>query len=72
MALIALVVYVLFAFVQHGEVMLGLIDLAESNVLTAFNLCGAFAFYLLVAQRLSRAAVERTVADACRRWCSRW
>jgi diguanylate cyclase len=42
------VVYVLFAFGQHGEVLLGLIDLAESNVLTAFNLCGAFTFYLLI------------------------
>ena len=48
MALIALVVYVLFALVQHGEVLLGLIDLAESNALTAFNLCGAVGFYLLM------------------------
>ncbi len=48
MTLIAVVVFVLFALVQHFEVMLGLIDLAESNRLTAFNLCGAAAFYLLV------------------------
>jgi diguanylate cyclase (GGDEF)-like protein len=48
MALIALVVYVLFAFGQHGEVLLGLIELTESNWLTLFNLCGAFGFYLLV------------------------
>ncbi len=48
MALIALVVYVLFALAQHGEVLLGLIDLAESNALTAFNLCGALGFYLLM------------------------
>jgi diguanylate cyclase (GGDEF)-like protein len=47
MALIPLVIYVLFAFVQHAEVMLGLIDLAESNALTAFNLIGGFGFYLL-------------------------
>jgi diguanylate cyclase (GGDEF)-like protein len=48
MTLIALVVFVLFAFVQHFEVMLGLIDLDESNRLTAFNLSSATAFYLLV------------------------
>jgi diguanylate cyclase (GGDEF)-like protein len=48
MTLIALVVYLSFAAVQHGEVMLGLIDLAESNWLSAFALCSAFAFYLLV------------------------
>jgi diguanylate cyclase (GGDEF)-like protein len=41
------VTYVLFAFVQHGEVMLGLIDLTESNWLTAFNLSGTFVFYAL-------------------------
>jgi diguanylate cyclase len=48
MTLIALVVYGLFALVQHAEVMLGLIDLSESNWLTAFNLSGILAFYLLV------------------------
>ena len=48
MALIALVVYVLFALAQHGEVLLGLIDLAESNALSAFNLSGAVGFYLLM------------------------
>src|SRR5439155_796347 len=53
MTLIPLVVYVLFAFVQHGEVMLGLIDLTESNWLTAFNLCGAFAFYAVMRGGLS-------------------
>jgi diguanylate cyclase (GGDEF)-like protein len=53
MTFIPLVVYVLFAFVQHGEVMLGLIDLTESNWLTAFNLCGAFAFYALMRSGLS-------------------
>ncbi len=53
MAAIPLVIFVLFAFVQHGEVMLGLIDLDESNALTAFNLCGAFGFYLLARSGLS-------------------
>jgi diguanylate cyclase (GGDEF)-like protein len=58
MTLIPLVVYVLFAFVQHGEVMLGLIDLTESNWLTAFNLSGTFVFFALArsgaSARLSR------------------
>ena len=57
MTLIPLVTYVLFAFVQHGEVMLGLIDLTESNWLTAFNLSGCFVFFGLarsgISQRLS-------------------
>ena len=53
MTLIPLVIFVLFAGVQHGEVMLGLIDLTESNWLTAFNLGGSFTFYLLVRSRLS-------------------
>lgn len=48
MALIALVVYLLFALGQHGEVLLGLIELGESNALTLVNLCGGFGFYLLV------------------------
>jgi diguanylate cyclase (GGDEF)-like protein len=48
MALIALVVYLLFALGQHGEVLLGLIARDESNALTLFNLCGGFGFYLLV------------------------
>jgi diguanylate cyclase (GGDEF)-like protein len=53
MTLIPFVVFVLFALVQHGEVMLGLIDLAASNWLTAFNLGGSTVFYLLVRSRLS-------------------
>jgi diguanylate cyclase (GGDEF)-like protein len=53
LTLIALVVYVMFAFVQHGEVMLGLIDLTASNRLTAFNLAGSFTFYGLVRSGLS-------------------
>ena len=53
MALIALVVYALFALLQHGEVMLGLIDPVESNWLTLFNLCGALGFYALVRSGLS-------------------
>lgn len=53
MALIALTVYSVFALVQHGEVVLGLIDLTESNWLTLFNLCGAIGFYVLVRSELS-------------------
>jgi diguanylate cyclase (GGDEF)-like protein len=53
MALTALVVYALFALLQHGEVMLGLIDRTESNWLTLFNLCGALGFYALVRSELS-------------------
>lgn len=48
MALIALVVYLLFALGQHGEVLLGMIDRTESNWLTLFNLSGGLGFYLLV------------------------
>ncbi|HEU5295980.1 MAG TPA: GGDEF domain-containing protein [Burkholderiaceae bacterium] len=53
MALIALVVYAVFALVQHGEVMLGLVDLTESNWLTLFNLCGGLGFYALIRSGLS-------------------
>ena len=53
MALIPAVIYVLFAFVQHGEVVLGLIDLGESNALTIFNLSGALVFYVLARSGLS-------------------
>ncbi|HTP70824.1 MAG TPA: GGDEF domain-containing protein [Burkholderiaceae bacterium] len=48
MALTALVVYALFALLQHGEVVMGLIDLVESNWLTLFNLAGGLGFYALV------------------------
>jgi len=48
MALIALVVYSVFALLQHAEVVLGLVELAESNWLTLFNLSGGLGFYTLV------------------------
>ncbi|HSW27772.1 MAG TPA: hypothetical protein VLJ62_33770 [Burkholderiaceae bacterium] len=54
MTLIALAVYAVFALLQHGEVMLGLIDRTESNWLTLFNLCGGFGFYALVRSGLSQ------------------
>jgi len=59
MTVIPFIVYLLFAAVQHGEVTLGLIDLTESNWLTAFNLAGAAIFYVLVRTGLS----ERISAD---------
>ena len=59
MSLIPLVIYALFAVVQHGEVMLGLIDLTESNWLTAFNLSGSCAFFLIVRSGIS----ERISSD---------
>ncbi|MBP6674893.1 MAG: GGDEF domain-containing protein [Vitreoscilla sp.] len=59
MTLIPFAVFVLFAFVQHFEVMLGLIDLTESNWLTAFNLGGCAGFYILVRSGLS----ERLARD---------
>jgi len=59
MTLIALVVYALFALLQHGEVLLGLLDLTESNWLTLFNLCGAFGFYALVRSGLSARLAPR-------------
>ena len=58
-SLLALVVYLVFAAVQHVEVMWGLIDLAASNALTVFNLCGSTAFYLAIRCGLN----ERYTAD---------
>lgn len=58
-SLLALVVYLVFAVVQHAEVMLGLIDGAASNALTVFNLCGGFTFYLAIRAGLN----ERFTAD---------
>lgn len=51
--LLALFVFVLFAVLQQGEVMLGLIEAQASNLLTAFNLAGSFIFYLLIRSGLS-------------------
>lgn len=59
LTLIALAVYLLFAFVQHGEVMLGLIDREQSNWLTLFNLTGISIFYLLVRSGISARIAPR-------------
>jgi diguanylate cyclase len=47
-ALLALAVYVVFAGVQHLEVLLGLIDPAESWPLTAWNLGGGVFFWACI------------------------
>ena len=47
-SLLALAVFVVFAAVQHAEVVLGFIDARESGLLTAFNIVGASSFYLLI------------------------
>ena len=44
-ALLVLTVYVVFAAVQHLEVLLGLIDASQSWALTAWNLTGGVCFY---------------------------
>ena len=48
-----LLTFVLFAFVQHVEVLFGLIDAAASMRLTLFNLSGATLFYLLIRSGLN-------------------
>jgi diguanylate cyclase len=57
--LLALAIYVVFAAVQHGEVVLGLIELADSNRLTLFNLSGTLLFYVAIRSGFN----ERFTAD---------
>lgn len=52
-ALLALAIYLCFAAVQHGEVLMGLIDEAASWPLTAWNLSGGLGFYLLIRSGLN-------------------
>lgn len=47
------IVFVLFAFVQHAEVLFGLIDETESWWLTSYNLIGATLFYLVIRSGLN-------------------
>ena len=44
-ALLVLVLYLVFAVVQHTEVVLGMIDASQSWALTTWNLVGGFGFY---------------------------
>jgi diguanylate cyclase (GGDEF)-like protein len=46
--LLALAVYGAFAVLQHGEVLLGLIDASESWTLTGIYLCGSLLFYAVM------------------------
>lgn len=52
-ALLVLTVYLVFALVQHAEVMLGMIDARHSWALTAWNLVGGFGFYLCIRSGLN-------------------
>jgi diguanylate cyclase len=52
-ALLVLGVYIVFAGVQHAEVLLGMIDEAASWRLTAYNLCGGVLFYGLIRSGLN-------------------
>jgi len=52
-ALLVLVVYVVFAGVQHLEVRLGMIDASQSWALTAWNLTGGIGFYACIRSGLN-------------------
>ena len=52
-SLLALVVYALFAVVQHAEVLLGLIDFDESRRLMVIMLTGALLFYAVIRSGLN-------------------
>ena len=52
-ALMALAVYVVFAGVQHVEVVLGLIDRSDSWALTTWNLTGGVLFYACIRSGLN-------------------
>jgi len=52
-AMLVLAVYVVFAGVQHGEVLLGMIDASESWALTAWNLTGGIGFYAWIRSGLN-------------------
>ena len=58
-SLLALVVYVLFAGVQHAEVLLGLIDFDESRRLMVIMLSGSLLFYAVIRSGLN----ERVASD---------
>jgi diguanylate cyclase (GGDEF)-like protein len=53
-ALLVLAVYVVFAGVQHLEVMLGMIDATRSWTLTAWNLTGGIGFYACIRSGLNQ------------------
>jgi diguanylate cyclase len=51
--LLVLAVYVVFAGVQHLEVVLGMIDASQSRALTIWNLAGGTLFYLCIRSDLN-------------------
>ncbi len=53
LALVALVIYAVFAGVQHAEVLMGLVDAGDSWRLSAFNLSGGLLFYGLMRSGLN-------------------
>jgi diguanylate cyclase len=53
MAVLTLVVYVLFALLQHAQVLLGFIDARASAWLTAYYLLGSLMFYIAIRSGLS-------------------
>jgi diguanylate cyclase len=52
-ALLVLSVYLVFAVVQHAEVVLGMIDAQQSWALTTWNLVGGFGFYFCLRSGLN-------------------
>ncbi len=52
-SLLVLAVYLVFAVVQHVEVVLGMIDASQSWALTAWNLTGGLGFYVCVRSGLN-------------------
>ena len=62
-ALLGLAVYGVFAIVQHVEVMLGLIEPADSWALTAYNMTGGLFFYAVIRSGLNlRLRSDRALA----------
>ncbi|MFY9513889.1 MAG: diguanylate cyclase, partial [Rubrivivax sp.] len=57
-SLLALVVYLVFAAVQHVEVLLGMVDAEASWRLSVFTVGGGLVFYLLVRSGLNRHLVH--------------
>ena len=68
-ATLVLAVYVVFAGVQHLEVLLGLIDASQSWALTAWNLTGGICFYSCIRSGLNlRLKSDRSLAIPQSMW----
>jgi diguanylate cyclase (GGDEF)-like protein len=67
--MLVLAVYIVFAGVQHLEVLLGLIDASQSWALTAWNLTGGIGFYACIRSGLSlRLKTGRSLAIPQSMW----